>query len=299
MAVDPVKQAQPEKQPNEPMRRRQHRLRIVIKGLRLCLLLLFASVFMLSATKLGVIFYEDWKADLLLRELGQQMEQTQEPTQPTQPTQPPQTDPLTEPTLPPEPTEPVILKRFQSIYQENPDLIGWVSIADTPINYPVMHTPQEEQYYLRRDFYGEDSRRGTPFLAGACHEGCGNYIVYGHNMGDDSMFSPLMGYEDEEFWQDHPIIRFDTLHEAGTYEIMSVFISRVFQQNETDVFRYYFYNDLTQEDVFREYVDQVQSLSLYDTGVTAEFGDQLLTLITCTLVNYDQRLVIVAKQVQP
>ena len=102
-------------------------------------------------------------------------------------------------------TEPVILPEYAALYEQNSDLFGWLRIDDTPINYPVMHTPDDPQYYLRRAFDKSNAQSGTPFLDGACFEGCGNYIIYGHHMKGGTMFGTLPKYADEKYWEQHKI----------------------------------------------------------------------------------------------
>ena len=195
------------------------------------------------------------------------------------------------------PTEDGVLPQYQALWEQNQDLAGWVSIEGTTIDYPVMHTAQDEEYYLRRAFDGTDSVSGTPFLAADCFVGCGNYIVYGHNMKDGSMFAPLLGYADAAFWEEHPTIRFDTLEEAGTYEVLAAFYMDVSLSDEGVAFPYYAYTDLRDADVFREYLSQVKTFARYDTGVTAEPGEALLTLSTCSYHTSDERFVVVAKRI--
>lgn len=201
-----------------------------------------------------------------------------------------------ESTAPLGPLEPGILAKYQTVYSMNGDMFGWLSIAGTSFNYPVMHTPEDEEYYLRRGFDRGYSRAGVPFLDADCETGCGNYLIYGHNINNGTMFEQLLAYEEEAYWKEHPVIGFDTLYEEGEYEILSVFYSRVFYQYETNVFRYYNYHDLTDPEVFREYVEQVKAMSLYDTGVEAGYGDELITLITCSYGRKHERFVIVARK---
>ena len=192
------------------------------------------------------------------------------------------------------PTEDGILPQYQVLWEQNPDLFGWVSIPDTAVDYPVMHTAQEETYYLHRAFDGSDAASGTPFLASACFAGCGNYIVYGHNMKDGSLFAMLLDYADPDFYEAHPQIRFDTLEEAGVYEVMAAFYTDM----AADGFAYYTYTDLREEAVFGDYLAQVEEAALYPTGVTAEPGDQLLTLSTCSYHTADGRFVVVARRME-
>lgn len=186
---------------------------------------------------------------------------------------------------------------YAALKEQNSDFFGWISIEGTKLNYPVMHTPEDEEYYLRRDFDREPSQSGVPFLAADCCEGCGNYLIYGHNMKDGSMFASLLDYADPKYWEERPVICFDTLEEIGEYEVLAAFYSQAYQQEAEGVFRYYQYPDLSDPDRFGEYVQQVQSAALYDTGIRAESGDQLLTLSTCSYHTKNGRFVVVARKV--
>lgn len=156
-----------------------------------------------------------------------------------------------------------------------------------------MHTPEEEEYYLRRAFDRSSSISGTPFLDGDCFIGCGNYIVYGHNMNDGSMFASLLDYAGDSFWEEHPTIRFDTLTESGTYQVLATFYVDVSLSESGIAFPFYEFTDLRDEALFQEYLAQVKDRALYSTGVTAEFGEQLLTLSTCSYNTSDERFVVV------
>ena len=179
--------------------------------------------------------------------------------------------------------------------KQNNDLFGWLRIDETPINYPVMHTPDDPQYYLRRAFDKSSSQSGTPFLDAACHEGCGNYIIYGHHMKNETMFGTLPKYADKEYWEQHKTICFDTLYEHGEYEVIAAFYGKAIAEGGPG-FRYYQYTDLTDPAVFAEYMEQVKAAAAYDTGITAEYGDELITLSTCSYHTTDGRFVVVAKK---
>ena len=131
-------------------------------------------------------------------------------------------------------------------------------------------------------------------MAANCYEGCGNYILYGHNMKNGSMFHTIMSYADETFWKKHPVIRFDTLYQAGEYKVYAVFYSKVYYVEDNDVFRVYNYTDLNDEAVFYEFAKQAENASLYDTGVEVEYGDTFITLITCAYHTDNGRFVVVA-----
>ena len=189
-----------------------------------------------------------------------------------------------------------MLPGYAALYAENPDLFGWVQIDGTKLDYPVMHTPDDPEFYLQRAFDRSASGSGVPFLDGSCTEGGGNYLIYGHNMRSGTMFATLLSYAQPDFYEAHPVIRFDTLFEEGTYEIMAAFYSNVYDSNDQNVFRYYQYTDLRNPDRFQEYVSQAAAAALYDTGVTAQYGDQLLTLTTCSYHTDNGRFVVVARR---
>ena len=124
-----------------------------------------------------------------------------------------------------------------------------------------------------------------------------NYIIYGHNMRSGKMFGSLDQYANEKFYRNHKTIEFDTIYEEGTYEVMYVFRSRVYQKDEV-VFKYYQFIEAYSEEEFNSNMNEMAAMSLYDTGVTASYGDQLLTLSTCDYVEEDGRFVVVAKRIE-
>lgn len=191
--------------------------------------------------------------------------------------------------------EPQIMERYADLYEENKDLAGWLSIEDTKIDYPVMQS-EDDAYYLHHDFYGQDSKYGCLYVKAQADLDVGtNFIIYGHNMKDGSMFGELDLYGKESFFKEHPAVSFDTLYEERTYDIIAVFRSQVYRADD-EVFKYYqFYQADTPEE-FEDFYDSIKELSLYDTGVEAEFGDSFLTLSTCAYHVQGGRLVVVAKR---
>ncbi len=184
-------------------------------------------------------------------------------------------------------------EQYIKLHELNDDFVGWVSIEDTQLSYPVMQTVESPNFYLKHNFEGEYSDYGVPYV----DEKCGidlsnNTIIYGHSMTDGSMFDALLKYADEDFCKENPVIRFDTLSGYGEYEILAVFKVDV----STDPFFYTTYTDMDEEQ-FDEYIEQVTAHAFYDTGVTAEYGDMLLTLSTCEYTLEDGRFVVVAKKI--
>lgn len=219
------------------------------------------------------------------------------PTQPDDGTDP--TEPSIEPTEPAGPTEPTILPEYQAVYALNNDLVGWINIPGTNIDYPVMQTPNRKDYYLYRNFDKEWSSWGSIYVREQCNvfTPSDNVVIYGHRMKDKTMFYQLENnYTKKSFWQDHQTFSFDTLYEHHTYQIIAAFNVDV---TANDFFAYHLFNDFANEEEFNQFMATVHSMQLYDTGLTAEYGDQLLTLSTCrnNTYYYNQRFVVVAKRI--
>ncbi len=191
-----------------------------------------------------------------------------------------------------------VLEEYQTLYQKNKSLIGWIKIDGTKVDYPVMQTANNE-YYLDHNYNQEYDKNGSIFLDAECdvvHRST-NLIVYGHHMKSGKMFGDLSKYSSEDFYKNHPTIQFDTIYEKGTYQIMYVFRSRIYNEDEI-VFKYYQFIDAVSDKEFASNMQEMAALSLYDTGVTASYGDELLTLSTCDYSEEDGRFVVVAKKIE-
>lgn len=191
-----------------------------------------------------------------------------------------------------------VLPEYETLYNKNKKLIGWLKIDDTIIDYPVMQTANNE-YYLDHNFNQEYDKNGSLFMDAACdvvHRNT-NLIIYGHHMKSGKMFGNLNSYSSKEYCEKHSTIRFDTIYEKGLYQVMYVFRSRIYNEDEV-VFKYYQFFDAASEKEFESNMQEMAALSLYDTGVTASFGDELLTLSTCDSSEPDGRFVVVAKRIQ-
>ena len=183
-----------------------------------------------------------------------------------------------------------------ALHEENPDCIGWLTIPGTVIDYPVMYHPDEENYYLKRDFYGNYSANGCLFLSELCDPAdSDNKIIYGHHMNSGKMFAALDGYKRRAFYEEHPLILFDTLQGAETYQVMAAFCTPVYTGND---FSYYTFTKAADQTEYAAYVQAVKERSLYDTGITALYGDKLLTLSTCEYSQANGRMVVVAKKIE-
>ncbi len=212
------------------------------------------------------------------------------PTLPA-PVQPQETIPATEPPV----TEPQMLARYAELYEKNSDLFGWVKIDDTKIDYPVMHAPDELEKYLHTDFNGKYFYGGTPYMDVRCTADSENYILYGHNMIDGSMFKGIMKYENKKFWETHQTVNFDTLYEEGEYEVVAAFYDQVYSSTDT-CFKFYNVIELEDAAAYDDAIANFKKKALYDTGVTPEFGTQLVTLVTCAYHTDNGKFVVVLAQ---
>lgn len=185
---------------------------------------------------------------------------------------------------------------YKDLHAQNEDMAGWIYIEDTGLDYPVMYTPNNPEFYLRRGFDKKYAFSGSLFISDGCTPDGDHVIIYGHNVkADGSMFGYLLNYDSYNYFKHHPTIHYDTLEENQEYEILAVFYSEVYTSDDIGAFRYYNYQDLSDPETFDHYIASALTSSLYDTGVTAEYGDKILTLSTCSYHKEDGRFVVVAR----
>lgn len=183
-----------------------------------------------------------------------------------------------------------------ALQEENPDCIGWLTIEGTMIDYPVMYHPEEENYYLHRDFDGNYNANGCLFLAENCDpKTSDNLIIYGHHMNSGKMFAALEGYKNREFYEEHLQIIYNTLHGEERYQVLAAFSTPVYTGND---FAYYIFSKAENEAEYDSFLAAVKERSFYDTEVTAAYGEKLLTLSTCEYSQKNGRMVVVAKKIE-
>ena len=188
--------------------------------------------------------------------------------------------------------------KLRELQKANTDIVGWLEIAGTNINYPVLQG-EDNDYYLKHNYKHEYIFTGSIFLDKDYDfdKPSENLLIYGHRNKVGLMFDELIKYKDKAFYNEHKTIRFTTEKSDDTYEVMSAFYSRVYYTNETNVFRYYNFVNANNELDYAEFVSNAKDVSLYDTGVTATYGEQLMTLSTCDYTQENGRFVVVAKKV--
>lgn len=252
--------------------------------LRFILLIAFSAVFVFSAAMLIRYYAQGAKEEAALKELASVAAVSVENSVPASGSMS-------------EPEAPVILGQYQKLYAQNADMAGWIKIDGTVIDYPVMYTADD--FYLSHGFDKAESKSGVPFIDKRCTvEPFGtNTIIYGHHMQNGTIFAGLGNYKDEDYYKEHQTIRFDTLYEQQEYEIIAVFESRIYRKSDT-VFKHYNFLNAGNEAEFDKYIDGIRALSLYDTGISASYGDKLLTLVTCAYHTEQGQLVVVARKTE-
>lgn len=253
---------------------------------KICIILIvvFAALFSASTYFIYDYYHQANEQAELYDSLAEAVNQTKEASEPTEGIQ------YNE--------EKTILPEYAELFLQNTDMVGWIQIADTNINYPVMHTPDTPDFYLKHGFDKEYSDYGCPYVRENCdvQAPSNNVIIYGHHMNNGSMFADLEKFKSENFWKEHKTFLFNTLTDKCEYEVVAVFKTFVYSDNP-ESFKYYHFVNAETPEQFDEYISKCKELSLYDTGVSAEYGDKLITLSTCEYSRANGRLVVVAKRV--
>ena len=172
------------------------------------------------------------------------------------------------------------------LVSQNSDCIGWLSIENTAVDYPVMHTPDRPQKYLRRNFYQQYSDSGVPFLDYRCTRDSDNLIIFGHNMRNGTMFSALKDYLNDGHPASHSTILLET--EDGAHEFK---IFAVVTVDKLDA--WYSFIHAETEDDFNDAIQRIIQNAYYTDGDIPEYGDRLLTLSTCYGSTRSSRLIII------
>lgn len=276
--------------------------RRTLNMLWLLLTLIFGAVFIISATYIIRYKSESEQRQEEDESRANVVASIQAAVQATKPSEKPAT-PAPVPTYPgglpinppTEPTVQEILPEYKPFFDQNPELVGWIKIPDTKINYPVVQSmPDNKNYYIDHDFLGRARGAGAIYVRESCDVfmPSDNVTIYGHHMKDGSMFAGLDKFIDKSFWETHQTFTFDTIFEHHTYQVIAIFVTTA---NVGEGFSFHQFENAATENEFNVFIESVKNLDLYDTGVTAEYGDKLVCLSTCAQGN--DRLVVVAKRI--
>ena len=264
------------------------------KSLYIAAIVVLLVIFGISAFQVGSYVLESRQQEEQFDDLAASVQAAQEAAAAT--TEPDETTEATEEPVETTEGEPVILPGYAELYEDNPDMVGWLKIEGTKLNYPVMQTPHEKDYYLKRDFYGNHSEHGCIYAREECDvfRPSDNITLYGHNMKDGSMFAPLNAYVNKDAWEYNSFIFFDTLYENHVYEIFAVFTTTA---SIGEGFSYHQMEDAADEEEFNEFIRTCKDLQLYETGITPVYGDKIICLSTCEYSQDNGRLVVAAYRI--
>ena len=263
------------------------------------LMIVFAGIFLISGAML-IWYWMDTKAQ------AEQFDDLAALVQQARPTAPQSDSPDATVAVPQEPWitindpqtgAPVqVLPEFAQLYTMNNDLAGWLRVPGTNIDYPMMQTPGKPDYYLRRDFNKKKATQGCIYAKEECDLALSdNVTIYGHYMRNGSMFAPLGKYKKPEFREENPYVLLDTLTLRRKYEIFAVFVTTA---SAGKGFTYHTFIQAADQAQYDAFVAQCKELSLYDTGITPQYGEKLITLSTCDKGLVNGRLVVVARLVE-
>ena len=192
------------------------------------------------------------------------------------------------------PTEPPPQESFAELLRYNPDTVGYLSIGEI-VDLPVVQRENDNEYYLTHAYSGEEAREGALFLDGANRLSDENLIVYGHNMRNGTMFGELSSFGEREFLLENAVVRFDTLYENALYVPFAMFEASM---DENDAHYFDVRQIVFDETSFELFVLKLRSRSVFDVPVEVEYGDQLLTLVTCSYNDDDGRYIVALRKLR-
>ena len=260
------------------------------------MIILFSLVFLGSSGMLAYYFIDGGTQEAAYNELSQIRQDALQTPDKQSGSAASQEPPLSTVTDPETGEEFSVLTELSKLYELNPDLVGWISIPGTKIDYPVLQKPKKHDYYLRRDFYGKKATAGSIYV----EEGCDvttpsdNVTIYGHMMKNGTMFADLKHYKKKDFWQENKIIQFSNLDATHEYEIFAVFVTSAIYGKGFIYHDFIFAKNQAQ---FDKFVSGCRKHAIYDTGIVPQYGDKLITLSTCDYSIKNGRLVVVARRV--
>lgn len=193
----------------------------------------------------------------------------------------------------------------KQLLEINGDTVGWVQIDGTNVSLPVVQKKASDgnSYYLTHAFDGSKNKAGTIFLDYRAtlnaKERSDNLVLYGHNQRDKTMFGDLAYYKhDLEYYKSHPVIEFSSNYTTDVYKIIACFVTPVLPEQTSDgvIFDYHNYIDLGSRDKYDSFINNVMERTQVITGVDVRYGDQFLTLSTCSNEFEPSRFVVIARR---
>lgn len=192
-----------------------------------------------------------------------------------------------------------MLASFESLIELNSDVVGWISIPNTPIDYPVTQTTNNS-YYLHHNINKESNSSGCPFVDYRNVIKPGELsrctLIYGHHRRNGTMFAKLKNYNDIEFYKENPVIRFDTVYDRNEWVIFANL--RTSTQASSGKTYQYIRTEFKDDEDFMDFVSDLRERSLIDTPVDVNADDEILLLSTCSYERSGWRLIIAARKLR-
>lgn len=248
--------------------------------LQIALIVLFMIILLICAGILFLDWYDGYKSEKEKEQLASQMQSAAQQI----------TAPM---------GENDILPAFRSFYQQNKDTVGWVKINGTPIDYVVVQTDNNDDY-LRSAYDGSYNRNGTIFLdwQSKFNPKGRNIVIYGHNMKTQAMFSTLDEYTSVKYYQEHPVVEFNTLYEYSKYKIFAVVLMDASPDGTSSGDEFKLYSQFSSDDSFMNYIKTIRAHSLLDIDVDVRKDDKIISLVTCSYDIDDGRYAIFAREIR-
>lgn len=184
-------------------------------------------------------------------------------------------------------------KDYSILFKQNEDMVAWLKIDGTEIDYPIMQTKDRPNYYLRRNFYKEYSYYGTPYIQENCDINTSdNLIIYGHHINNNKMFGALERYKSKSFFDEHRLITLITKEDTRKYEILYVI-----ETSADNGFKYNKYIDFKNEEEYELFKTNCEKLSIYKIGGNSNLEYKYITLSTCDYSQKNGRLIVIARKI--
>lgn len=179
---------------------------------------------------------------------------------------------------------------LKAAYSQNSDTVGWLSIDDTPIDFPIVQFKDNRHYLNAYNFYNKGARYGSPFMDFRCNPTSlsKNTVIYAHHMNNKQFFGSLDKYENPDFYKDHPYIKYQTLTETLTFKVYAAFYATT-ETNADAGFVFDYYNPNMNNENFKGYIELLNQYAIYTTDAGLNASDKIITLSTCAHVYDDLR----------
>lgn len=190
--------------------------------------------------------------------------------------------------------------KYAKLYATNRDFVGYLEANGINMSLPIVQTDNDSDY-LNKNFYGKKTKYGCPFVTHLNNiiELDQNTVIFGHHMNNGTVFGALDEYKTIDGFKAAPVITFNTLYKDYSWKVIAAFVTNAYEKDDNGyVFRYYF-TQLSTQDRFAAYLNELSQRSLYDTGIDVLPTDKLLTLSTCSHEFEDARFVVVARLIRP